>query len=74
LRFDRSLQADPGRSAVTEKTVATKKLATWALAEGGTQERAIEPERQNSPVLTDEQIVRLERLGRRTEGYVELLP
>ncbi|QRN98950.1 phosphoenolpyruvate synthase [Archangium violaceum] len=54
---------------VTEKTVATKKLATWALADGGTQERAIEPERQNSPVLTDEQIVRLERLGRRIEGH-----
>jgi phosphoenolpyruvate synthase/pyruvate phosphate dikinase len=54
---------------VTEKTVATKKLAIWALADGGTQERAIEPERQNSPVLTDEQIVRLERLGRRIEGH-----
>jgi len=54
---------------VTEKTVATKKLATWALAEGGTQERALEPERQNSPVLTDEQIVRLERLGRQIEGH-----
>ncbi|MCP3141848.1 rifamycin-inactivating phosphotransferase [Pyxidicoccus xibeiensis] len=54
---------------VTEKTVATKKLATWALAEGGTQERALEPERQNSPVLTDEQLVRLERLGRRIEGH-----
>jgi pyruvate,water dikinase len=54
---------------VTEKTVATKKLATWALAEGGTQERALEPERQNSPVLTDEQLVRLERLGRRIEAH-----
>ncbi|EPX60933.1 Phosphoenolpyruvate synthase [Cystobacter fuscus DSM 2262] len=54
---------------VTEKTVATKKLATWALADGGTRERAIEPERRNSPVLTDEQIVRLERQGRLIEGH-----
>ncbi len=54
---------------ITEKTVATKKLATWAVADGGTQERALEPERQNSPVLTDEQIVRLERLGRWIEGH-----
>ncbi|XXY41198.1 rifamycin-inactivating phosphotransferase [Sorangium sp. So ce260] len=54
---------------IIEKTVATKKLATWAVEEGGTEERAIEPERQNRPVLTDEQIVRLERLGRRIEGH-----
>ncbi|WP_437756251.1 rifamycin-inactivating phosphotransferase [Sorangium sp. So ce1389] len=54
---------------IIEKTVATKKLATWAVEEGGTEERAIEPERQSRPVLTDEQIVRLERLGRRIEGH-----
>ncbi|QSQ25542.1 phosphoenolpyruvate synthase [Pyxidicoccus parkwayensis] len=54
---------------VTEKTVATKKWATRALAEGGTQERELEPARQDSPVLTDEQLVRLERLGRQIEGH-----
>ncbi|WP_437817142.1 rifamycin-inactivating phosphotransferase [Sorangium sp. So ce1078] len=54
---------------IIEKTVATKKLATWAVEEGGTEERAIEPERQSRPVLTDEQILRLERLGRRIEGH-----
>ncbi|XXY44972.1 rifamycin-inactivating phosphotransferase [Sorangium sp. So ce269] len=54
---------------VIEKTVATKKLATWAVEEGGTEERALEPERQSRPVLTDEQILRLERLGRRIEGH-----
>ncbi|WP_437507550.1 rifamycin-inactivating phosphotransferase [Sorangium sp. So ce1099] len=52
-----------------EKTIATKKLATRALEEGGTEERAIEPERQNRPVLTDEQILRLERLGRQIERH-----
>ncbi|XXY18234.1 rifamycin-inactivating phosphotransferase [Sorangium sp. So ce216] len=54
---------------VIEKKVATKKLATWAVEEGGTEERAIEPERQSRPVLTDEQIVRIERLGRRIEAH-----
>ena len=54
---------------VLEKVIATKKLATWASKEGGTKELAIEPERQNQPVLTDEQIGRLERLGRRIEGH-----
>ncbi|MBM7116894.1 rifamycin-inactivating phosphotransferase [Archangium primigenium] len=54
---------------VTQKTIATKALATWALTGGGTQERELEPERRDSPVLTDEQIVRLERLGRRIEAH-----
>ncbi|MGK4007564.1 phosphoenolpyruvate synthase [Sorangium sp. So ce1036] len=54
---------------IIEKTIATKKLATWVVEEGGTEERAIEPERQDRPALTDEQIVRLERLGRRIEAH-----
>jgi pyruvate,water dikinase len=54
---------------VIEKVIATKKLATWASKEGGTKELAIEPGLQNRPVLTDEQIGRLERLGRRIEGH-----
>jgi phosphoenolpyruvate synthase/pyruvate phosphate dikinase len=51
------------------KAIATKKLATWALAGGGTRERALEPERQDQQVLTDAQIVRLERLGRQIERH-----
>ena len=54
---------------VIEKAIATKRLATWALADGGTQERALEPEQQERQVLTDAQIVRLARLGRRIEGH-----
>jgi phosphoenolpyruvate synthase/pyruvate phosphate dikinase len=53
---------------VIGKAIATKRLATWAL-EGGTQERALEPERQDRQVLTDAQIVRLARLGRQIEGH-----
>ncbi len=39
------------------------------LAGGGTQERAIEPERQEQPALTDAQVVRLAQLGRRIEAH-----
>ncbi|XXY70021.1 rifamycin-inactivating phosphotransferase [Sorangium sp. So ce291] len=54
---------------VIEKAVAKKTLATRALADGGTEERAIEPEQQDGQVLTDAQILRLERLGRQIEGH-----
>ncbi len=54
---------------VVAKTVATKQRAIHASAAGGTQEHAIEPERQAQPVLSDAQIVRLVQLGRRIEAH-----
>ena len=54
---------------VVAKTIATKKLAIHASTEGGTQEQAIEPERQKQPALTDAQVVRLAQLGRRIEAH-----
>ncbi len=54
---------------VTEKAIAAKQLATVVLAGGGTTEVALGPERRDRPVLTDEQAVELERLGRRIEGH-----
>jgi len=51
------------------KTVATKRLAILASPAGGTQEQAIEPERQALPALTDAQVVRLAQLGRRIEAH-----
>jgi pyruvate,water dikinase len=53
---------------VIAKAVATKQLAIHARPAGGTQELAIEPSRQEQPALTDAQIVRLARLGRRIEA------
>jgi len=53
---------------VVAKTVATKRLAIHAAPAGGTEELAIEPERQEQPALTDAQIVRLAQLGRRIEA------
>src|ERR671930_868826 len=53
---------------VVAKAVATKQLAIHASPAGGTQQQAIEPERQEQPALTDAQIVRLAQLGRRIEA------
>src|SRR5206468_1125591 len=54
---------------VVAKAVATKQLAIHALPAGGTQEEAIDPERQEQPALTDAQVVRLAQLGRRIESH-----
>ena len=54
---------------VVAKAIATKQLAIHASPAGGTQEQAIEPERQEQPALTDAQVVRLAQLGRRIEAH-----
>jgi len=54
---------------VIEKKISTKKLAIHAVKGGGTKEQEVEPERQNRQVLTDEQISRLEHLGRKIEEH-----
>ena len=54
---------------VIDKKISTKKLAIVAVKEGGTQEQEIKPERQNRQALTDEQILDLERMGRKIEEH-----
>jgi rifampicin phosphotransferase len=54
---------------VVAKAVATKQLAIHALPASGTQEQTIEAERQEQPALTDAEVVRLARLGRRVEAH-----
>jgi phosphoenolpyruvate synthase/pyruvate phosphate dikinase len=54
---------------VVAKAVATKRLAIHASPAGGTEEQAIEAERQDQPALTDAQVVRLAQLGRRVEAH-----
>lgn len=54
---------------IIDKQIATKKLAISALKDGGTQGQEIEPERQKRQALTDEQIVRLEHMGRKIEAH-----
>ncbi|MCE6998692.1 phosphoenolpyruvate synthase [Saccharothrix sp. S26] len=54
---------------VVAKAVATKEVALVAAPDGGTREQAVEPARRERPALTDEQAVRLVRLGRRIEAH-----
>ena len=54
---------------VIAKKISTKKLAVFALQEGGTKEQEIEPERQNRQALPDEQILQLEHIGRKIEEH-----
>jgi rifampicin phosphotransferase len=54
---------------VVARTIGAKRLAIHALTAGGTEELAIEADRQQEPALTDAQIVRLARLGRRIEAH-----
>ncbi|SFG11480.1 pyruvate, water dikinase [Desulfotomaculum arcticum] len=54
---------------IVDKKVSTKRLAVYALEDGGTEERELEPGLQNMQALTDEQILQLERMGRKIEVY-----
>ncbi|QYN25932.1 phosphoenolpyruvate synthase [Amycolatopsis sp. DSM 110486] len=54
---------------IVKKTVSAKQLAIHALPGGGTRKDALAPEDQERPALTDEQVLQLERLGRRIEAH-----
>jgi len=54
---------------IVAKAVAAKKRAIQARPAGGTQEVAIDPQRQEQPALTDAQVMRLAQLGRRIEAH-----
>ena len=55
---------------VVARAIVTKRRAIHASPAGGTQEVTVEPERQEQPVLTDAQVVRLAQLGRRIEAHM----
>ncbi len=54
---------------VIAKAVGAKQRAVHASPAGGTQVLPIDPQRQDQPALTDAQVVRLVRLGRRIEAH-----
>jgi phosphoenolpyruvate synthase/pyruvate phosphate dikinase len=54
---------------IIDKRISTKKLAIYALKDGGTKKQEIAPERQNRQALTDEQILQLEYIGRKIEEH-----
>ncbi|PSR55530.1 phosphoenolpyruvate synthase [Adhaeribacter arboris] len=55
---------------IIEKKVSTKKLAIYAVKDGGTNQQGIELEQQNKQALTDEQILQLECIGRKIEAHL----
>lgn len=54
---------------IAEKRIATKKLAIYGRKEGGTEIKQIDPDRQKTQTLADEQILQLAGIGRRIEAY-----
>ncbi|MEU7899848.1 rifamycin-inactivating phosphotransferase [Nonomuraea sp. NPDC049152] len=54
---------------VVERHVSTQTKELYAAPDGGTRERPVETARQNAQTLSDEQILQLERLGRRIEAH-----
>ncbi len=54
---------------VVARTIAAKQRAVHALPDGGTRAVAIDPQQQEQPALTDAQVLRLVRLGRRIEAH-----
>ncbi len=55
--------------SIIDKKISAKKLAIYALKEGGTEEKKIDAGRQNAQTLTDGQILELEKTGRRIETH-----
>lgn len=54
---------------IANKKVSAKKVAIYALKDGGTKERDLSAAQQNRQALTDEQILQLEQLGRKIEAH-----
>lgn len=54
---------------IIDKKISSKKLAIYALKDGGTQTQETPPEQQNRQALTDEQILSLTRMGRKIEEH-----
>lgn len=54
---------------IVDTRIANKKLAIYGLSEGGTEARQLNAEQENAQTLTKEQIIELERIGKRIEAY-----
>ncbi|MED1103547.1 phosphoenolpyruvate synthase [Bacillus paramycoides] len=54
---------------IVDKMIATKKLAIYALKEGGTETKQIDFTQQKIQTLTEQQILQLAQIGRQIEAY-----
>ncbi|MCY8094504.1 phosphoenolpyruvate synthase, partial [Bacillus haynesii] len=55
--------------AIVQKTISDKKTAVYSLESGGTEAREVEAGCRKKQTLSDEQIIQLEKLGRRIEAH-----
>ena len=54
---------------ITETMIATKKLAIYAVKEGGTETKQIDSVQQKIQTLSERQILQLAQIGRQIEAY-----
>ncbi|PFE27850.1 phosphoenolpyruvate synthase [Bacillus anthracis] len=54
---------------IVDKVVSTKKIAIYALKEGGTETKQIDPAQQKIQMLSEQQILQLAQIGRQIETY-----
>ncbi|MFA2832651.1 phosphoenolpyruvate synthase [Bacillus paranthracis] len=54
---------------IVDKVISTKKLAIYAVKEGGTETKQIDPAQQKIQILSERQILQLEQIGRQIEAY-----
>ncbi|QOT12039.1 phosphoenolpyruvate synthase [Paenibacillus sp. JNUCC32] len=54
---------------IVDKRIAAKTLAIYGRQEGGTKTQSIAPDQQKIQTLTEQQILRLARIGRQIEAY-----
>ncbi|WP_131102514.1 phosphoenolpyruvate synthase [Bacillus sp. SYJ] len=54
---------------ITEAMIATKKVAIYAVKEGGTETKQINPAQQKLQTLSEQQILQLASIGRQIEAY-----
>ena len=54
---------------IIDKMIATKKLAIYALKEGGTETKQIDSAQQKIQTLSERQILQLAQIGRQIEAY-----
>ncbi|SME50201.1 Chondramide synthase cmdD [Bacillus mobilis] len=54
---------------IIEAIIATKKIAIYAVKEGGTETKQIDPAQQKLQTLSEQQILQLASIGRQIEAY-----
>ncbi|WP_436864553.1 phosphoenolpyruvate synthase [Bacillus fungorum] len=54
---------------IVDKVISTKKVASYALKEGGTETKQMDRAQQNIQTLSEQQILKLAQIGRLIEAY-----